>query len=155
MSKRKPTRRTTARRTPRKRRTVVYTYGVFDLFHSGHVQLLKKAKKLGDRLVVGLFTDKVVTAFKREPVISFEHRKVILEHLTMVDIVIPQNKLLPDANILRVRPHILAKGPGAGWDDGLETVPGEKSIRKVGGKIVRLPYHHGISTSEIIKKIRN
>lgn len=133
---------------------IVYTYGVFDLLHSGHVRLLRKAKGLGDQLVVGLFTDKVAKSFKREPVISFHHRKKVLEHLIMVDKVIAQTELSPDKNILKVVPHILAKGPGAGWDAKTSNVPGEKSIRKVGGTIVRLPYHHGISTSEIIKKIK-
>ena len=145
------------KKTPQKKKRmgkVVYTYGVFDLFHSGHVQLLKKAKKLGDHLIVGLFTDEVATGFKRAPVITYEHRKKVLEHLTMVDQVIAQKELQPDTNILKVVPHILAKGPGAGWGEGSTSIPGEKSIKKVGGKIVRLPYHHGISTSEIIKKIK-
>lgn len=138
-----------------KSKKVVYTYGVFDLYHSGHVQLLKKAKKLGDYLIVGLFTDDVAASFKRTPVIPFDHRKKMLEHSVMVDKVIAQNELSPDKNIRKIAPHILAKGPGAGWDPKIRMAPGEETIRKMGGKVVRLPYHRGISTSEIIKKIKN
>lgn len=138
-----------------KKRTVrkVYTYGVFDLFHSGHAQLLKKAKKLGDHLVVGLFTDEVAAGFKRQPVIPYEHRRAVLSHITFVDEVIPQDELLPHKNIRKIKPHILAKGPGAGWEPEMKSAPGEEAIKAVGGKVVRLPYHEGISTSQIIKKI--
>ena len=132
---------------------IVYTYGVFDLFHSGHIELLKEARSLGDRLVVGLFTDKAAAGFKREPIVPFLHRKKMLEHCVFVDQVISQNELLPDKNILRLKPHILAKGPGAGWDPKNKEVPGKDVIRSVGGKVVRLSYHKGISTSELIKKI--
>ncbi len=132
---------------------VVYTYGAFDLFHSGHVELLRDAKKLGDYLVVGLFTDKVAAGFKREPIISFSNRKNVLEHCLFVDKVVTQDELQPDKNILKLKPHILAKGPGAGWDPKIKEVPGEDAIHTVGGKVVRLSYHKGISTSEIIKKI--
>ncbi len=131
----------------------VYTYGVFDLFHSGHAELLKKAKGLGDHLVVGLFTDEVAASFKRQPVIPYEHRKAVLHHITFVDEVVPQDELLPHKNILKIKPHILAKGPGAGWEPKMKEAPGEEAIKAVGGKVVRLPYHEGISTSQIIKKI--
>lgn len=134
---------------------VVYTYGVFDLFHSGHVELLREAKKLGDRLVVGLFTDEVATGFKRMPVIDFVNRKKVLESCVFTDEVISQDELLPDKNILQIKPHILAKGPGAGWDEQGEKIPGEDTIKSIGGKVVRLAYHDGISTSEIIKKIKS
>lgn len=136
-----------------KNKKVVYTYGVFDLFHSGHLDLLKEAKELGDILIVGLFTDEVAESFKRKPVISLSHRIKVLENIKYVDKVIIQDELHPDKNILSLRPHILAKGPGAGWEDGKDA-PGKVSTEKVGGKIVMLNYHHGISTSEIIKKIK-
>lgn len=133
---------------------IVYTYGVFDLMHSGHIRLLKKAKKLGNHLIVGLFTDDVAKSFKREPIIPFKHRKIVLEHCVFVDRVVSQNELAPDKNLKKFRPHVLAKGPGAGWELGEKTAPGAGTMRKIGGRVIKLPYHHGISTSEIIKKIK-
>lgn len=133
---------------------VVYTYGVFDLFHSGHVQLLKKAKALGDRLIVGVFTDEVAEGFKRSPVIPFEHRVTVLEALAFVDQVVEQDELHPDKNILLLKPHILAKGPGAGWGEEDGKIPGAAAMESIGGTIIKLPYHHGISTSEIIEKLK-
>ena len=131
---------------------IVYTYGVFDLFHAGHAELLKEAKALGDILVVGVFADEVAASFKRKPIVQLSHRKKILENLRFVDKVVVQNELDPATNIQKLRPHILAKGPGAGWGRG--RVPGEEAIKKIGGDIVKLKYHKGISTSDIIKKIK-
>ncbi|PIR74179.1 MAG: D-glycero-beta-D-manno-heptose 1-phosphate adenylyltransferase [Candidatus Magasanikbacteria bacterium CG10_big_fil_rev_8_21_14_0_10_47_10] len=133
---------------------IVYTYGVFDMLHSGHVELLKEARALGDKLVVGIFTDEVAEEFKRRPIISQEQRLYVVEHLSCVDEVMIQDQLTPCKNIRLVKPHILAKGPGAGWGEGEET-PGAGAIAEVGGVIVKLGYHDGISTSQIIKKIQD
>ncbi len=133
---------------------VVYTYGVFDLFHRGHVDLLKDAKALGDKLVVGLFTDEVAESFKRKPVITLADRLHMLKHSIFVDEVVIQDELAPDSNLKKLKPHVLAKGPGAGWGDG-ETAPGEETMRVLGGEVVKLTYHDGISTSKIIEKIQN
>jgi len=146
--------KTKARKAKKKaRQTIVYTYGAFDLFHSGHVELLNEARALGDRLVVGLFTDDVVSAYKREPVIPFEHRKLVLEHCRSVDEVVPQHDLAPDENLIRLKPHILAKGPGADWNES-GNITGAKTAKEIDCKIVVLGYHDGISTSGIIKKIK-
>ncbi len=134
---------------------IVYTYGVFDLFHRGHVELLRDARKLGDKLVLGLFTDEVAESFKRKPIISLQDRIGVLITCKYVDEVVVQDTLEPDGNILKIKPHILAKGPGAGWQEGNEGIPGEKAIKKVGGKIIILDYHEGISTSGIIKYIQS
>lgn len=133
---------------------IVYTYGVFDLFHSGHVQLLKEARALGDSLIVGIFTDEISASFKRRPVIPYEDRKAVVEALAFVDRVVEQDELHPGKNILRLRPHVLAKGPGAGWGEGEEKAPGMDVMESIGGIVVKLPYHHGISTSQIIEKLQ-
>jgi rfaE bifunctional protein nucleotidyltransferase chain/domain len=137
-----------------KKRTIVYTYGVFDLFHRGHVQLLADAKALGDELVVGVFTDEVSESFKRKPVIHFEDRKHMVEHCVFVDHVVVQDELQPDKNLRALKPDVLAKGPGAGWEEGKAEVPGESTMRELGGRVARLNYHDGISTSDIIKKVK-
>jgi len=134
-------------------KVVVYTYGVFDLFHRGHVPLLEEARALGDELVVGVFTDEAATSFKREPVVRFEDRKHMVEHCRFVDLVVAQEEIQPDGNLRIIRPAILAKGPGAGWEAGKEA-PGEATMRELGGRVVRLEYHAGISTSELIKRVK-
>src|SRR3989344_8865671 len=138
----------------KKKEMIVYTYGVFDLFHRGHIELLRDAKALGDKLMVGLFTDEIVKKFKREPIIPLDHRIPMLEHCVFVDKVVIQDELQPDKNIRTHKPHILAKGPGAGWMEGSTEIPGAKTMKEIGGKVVVLEYHEGISTSQIIKKIK-
>ncbi|MDP2669421.1 MAG: adenylyltransferase/cytidyltransferase family protein [bacterium] len=137
----------------KKGKTIVYTYGVFDLFHRGHVELLKEAKALGDELVVGVFSDEVAESFKRKPAISLADRVHMVQHCLFVDKVVAQNDLAPDNNLKKIKPHVLAKGPGAGWEAGGEA-PGAKTMQKIGGKVLMLSYHGGISTSEIIKRIK-
>jgi len=132
---------------------IVYTYGVFDLFHRGHAELLKEAKALGDVLVVGVFTDGVAESFKRKPVIGHKDRMAVVASLRYVDRVVPLNQLAPDESLKRLKPHVLAKGPGAGWGEKNE-IPGAATMKKLGGKVVKLKYHNGISTSDIIKKIK-
>lgn len=135
------------------KKTIVYTYGVFDLFHSGHVELLREAKALGEKLIVGIFTDEVAQSFKREPIINYKNRATVVETCKYVDQVIKQQTLAPDDNLRLIKPDILAKGPGAGWDEG-KSVPGEKVMLEIGGKVIKLNYHEGISTSDIINKIK-
>ncbi len=132
---------------------VVYTYGVFDMLQVGHIQLLKEAKALGTKLIVGVFTDEVATAFKRKPIIVHEQRMEMLKALSFVDEVVPKYELSPDVNLRKYRPNILAKGPGANWEPGKEA-PGSATMREIGGKVVMLNYHEGISTSQIIQRCK-
>lgn len=133
--------------------TTIYTYGVFDLLHVGHLQLLAEAKALGDKLIVGVFTDEVVQGFKRMPIISQEQRIEMVKALRFVDEVVSQDELAPDSNLKRYKPDILAKGPGANWEPGKEP-PGSATMQELGGKVIMLNYHEGVSTSEIIKKCK-
>jgi len=133
---------------------VVYTYGVYDLFHRGHLELLTDAKKLGDYLIVGIFSDDIAESFKRKPIITLQDRLEIIRHCKIVDDVVVQYELHPGKNLKKYKPHILAKGPGAGWSEKGK-IPGEDMAQKLNIKIIRLNYHSGISTSEIIKKIKN
>ncbi len=128
---------------------VVYTYGAFDLFHAGHVALLEDAKKLGDILIVGLFPDDVVESFKRKPIVPFHLRKKVLEYVKIVDEIVVQDSRFPYDNIKGMKPDIVAKGPGAGWEDIYKAVGEMFDV-----KTILLNYHEGISTSEIIKKIK-
>lgn len=133
---------------------LVYTYGVFDLFHVGHLKLLREARALGSGIVVGVYTDDVAKAFKRKPVIPFEQRMEIVESIFEVDEVMAQREFNPDHNIEAIKADILAKGPGAGWEPEADKVPGQVTIELRGGRVVRLPYHAGVSTSAIIERIK-
>lgn len=137
----------------KRKQTTVYTYGVFDLFHRGHVELLREARALGKKLIVGIFTDEVSGGFKREPVVGYKDRVAVVAACKYVDQVVEQRSLLPDDNLRLLKPDILAKGPGAGWEEG-ERTPGEKVMNEIGGKVVKLSYHVGISTSYIIERVK-
>ena len=71
----------------------IITYGTFDLIHPGHINILKKAKELGDELYVGLSTDKFCETKGKTPVLSYEQRKIVLESIKYVDYVFPEKSL--------------------------------------------------------------
>jgi glycerol-3-phosphate cytidylyltransferase len=128
--------------SPNKR---IYTYGVYDLFHVGHVRMLQLAKGLGNYLIVGLFTDEVAKGFKREPIIPLGQRAEILKSIKWVDKVVLQDSFSPEENIKAFEIDIVCKGDGAGWSK-------EKYPKFPGIKSVLLPYREGISTTSIIKR---
>lgn len=133
--------------TKTKKKTIVYTYGVFDLLHSGHIALLEEARALGDYLVVGVFTDEVAEGFKRRPVLGENERLEIVKNLKIVDSAMLQDDFSPKKNIVSLKPDIVTKGPGAGWEKG--------NFPKFDGvKSILLDYHPGTSTSGLIKKIK-
>lgn len=122
----------------------VYTYGVFDLLHVGHIALLEEAKSLGDKLIVGVYTDEAAR-FKRQPIIPQDQRKKMLESLKVVDEVVYQDEYLPDKNIKSLKPDLVCKGPGAEWGESTEKLV----------KTKKLKYHPITSTTEIINHVRN
>lgn len=126
----------------------VYTYGVFDLLHTGHVELLKQAKALGHTLIVGVFTDEVAKSYKRAPIIPQDQRYALISALKVVDKVVYQDEFSPQRNLDLLRPDIVCKADGAGWD--------EQNIPKFEGvKSILLGYTNGVSTSAIIERIKN
>ena len=126
---------------------LVFTNGCFDIIHAGHVRYLKKAKALGDVLIVGLNSDKSVSAIKPgRPVNPQDQRAEVLSSLEMVDYVTLFDEETPYALIKLLQPDILVKG--GDW----------KKADIVGSDVAKetysLPYIQGISTTEIIEKIR-
>lgn len=91
---------------------IVITFGTYDLFHVGHLRLLRRARALGDKLVVGLSTDELNVAKKgRAPVVSYEHRKEILEAFDFVDRVFPEESLdMKSTYVERCGANVLAMG---------------------------------------------
>ena len=130
---------------------IVFTNGVFDLIHSGHVDYLIKAKNLGDILIVGLNSDESVRRIKgdKRPILKQEERAFILSHLKPVDYVIFFEENTPEKLISEIIPDILVKG--ADW--AVEKIVGKDIVEKNGGKVMNIEFVNDQSTSKIIELI--
>jgi len=130
---------------------IVFTNGCFDLLHAGHVTYLEGARKLGDRLIVGLNTDRSVSALKgpSRPVIHEADRARVMAALEAVDAVILFDEDTPLALIDAVRPDVLVKGS----DYREDQVVGGKEVQSWGGKVALVDIVPGRSTSNIIGKL--
>jgi rfaE bifunctional protein nucleotidyltransferase chain/domain len=131
---------------------VVFTNGVFDLLHPGHLRYLQQAKELGDALIVGVNSDRSVRLNKGEgrPIHAEAERAEILAALQVVDVVVVFDDETPHEVIAAVQPDVLVKG--ADWpEDG---IVGRNIVEARGGVVVRVPVESGYSTSLIIEKIR-
>jgi D-beta-D-heptose 7-phosphate kinase/D-beta-D-heptose 1-phosphate adenosyltransferase len=132
--------------------TVVFTNGCFDILHAGHVTYLAEAKKEGDRLVVGLNTDRSVRALKGEPrpIVPEGQRARVLASLEAVDAVVLFDEETPASLIQTVRPDVLVKGA----DYEKSEVVGASAVEGWGGRVELIPLVDGVSTTEIIEAIR-
>ena len=134
-------------------KTIVFTNGVFDLLHIGHVRYLRQASELGDVLVVGVNADASVRRLGKgpdRPVTPEVERAEIVAALSIVDAVLIFEEDTPAEIIERLLPDILVKG--ADWQ-GREN-PGQKLIEARGGRMVFIPLESGYSTTGILKSIR-
>jgi rfaE bifunctional protein nucleotidyltransferase chain/domain len=134
-----------------RRKKVVFTNGCFDLLHVGHIRYLRKAKKLGDILVVGLNTDRSVKEIKgqKRPIVSQKDRAEVLAALESVDYVVLFDEPHPFSLIGEVKPSILVKG--ADWPR--DKIIGRDAVEKSGGRVVRIPLVPRASSTGIIEKI--
>ena len=130
---------------------VVFTNGVFDVIHSGHVDYLIKAKNLGDVLIVGLNSDESVSRIKghKRPILNQEERTFILSNLKPVDYVIIFEEDTPEKLISEIIPDILVKG--ADW--AVDKIVGKDIVEKNGGKVMNIEFVNKQSTSKIIDLI--
>jgi len=133
--------------------TVVFTNGCFDLLHRGHVHILRQARAAGDLLIVGLNSDRSVTAIKGmgRPVMAQTDRVELIAAMEMVDYVVVFDEPDPYKLIDAIKPNVLAKG----GDWKLEQVVGADIVERSGGRVAVIPYLEGSSTTEIIERIRN
>ena len=132
--------------------TVVFTNGVFDLLHPGHVRYLQEARDLGDVLIVGLNSDRSVRANKgpERPIMPERERAEILLALVCVDAVAIFDEDTPADIIKRVQPDVLVKG--ADW--GPYNIVGRETVEARGGRVVRMPLSEGYSTTELLRRAR-
>jgi len=137
----------------RENKKIVFTNGCFDIIHSGHIKLLKKAKQLGDVVIVGINKDSSVKKIKgkNRPIFSENQRIEIISAIEFVDYVVPFGQTTPEKLIKIIKPDILIKG----GDYKKEDVVGKDIVEKYGGKVYIFPLIGNISTTNIIKKIKN
>ncbi|HEU5230141.1 MAG TPA: D-glycero-beta-D-manno-heptose 1-phosphate adenylyltransferase [Ktedonobacteraceae bacterium] len=132
-------------------RTIVFTNGVFDILHAGHVQLLRQAKELGDVLVVGVNSDRSTRRIKGagRPINGERDRMALVAALDVVDHVVLFDEDTPTELIRALRPHIHVKG----GDYADEALPEAVAVHEVGGRVVILPLIGSVSTSGMIERI--
>lgn len=131
---------------------VVFTNGVFDLLHPGHVRYLQDARALGDVLLVGLNSDRSVRVNKGDgrPINSEVERAEVLLSLRSVDAVVIFDELTPHDLIRTLQPDILVKG--ADW--GADSIVGRDVVEARGGRVVRMALVKGFSTTTLIERAR-
>ena len=131
---------------------LVFTNGVFDILHVGHVRYLEQARSLGDALVVAINSDASVRELKGagRPLINEHERAEILAALRSVDYVGVFNDVSPRSLIAELLPDVLVKG----GDYGLDEIHGRAEVEAAGGRVVSLPFVEGASSSDIIERMK-
>jgi len=131
-------------------KTIVFTNGCFDILHAGHVDLLRRARALGDVLVIAINTDASIARLKGpdRPIISQNERAELLDGMEMVDFVCMFDEDTPLQAILEIHPDVLVKG--ADWT---ANIVGHSEVESWGGKVMALPLVPGSSTTGIIERV--
>lgn len=132
---------------------IVFTNGVFDLLHPGHVELLEAARREGAALIVGLNSDASVRRLGKganRPVTPEAARARVLAGLAAVDCVVLFDEDTPLELITRLQPDVLVKGA----DYSRDAIVGADIVESRGGRVVRVPLVHGFSTSSIVERLR-
>lgn len=130
---------------------LVFTNGVFDILHVGHIRYLEKARMLGDRLVVAINGDAAVRELKGagRPLMNQDERAEILAALRAIDYVTVFDDMSPRSLIAGLLPDVLVKG----GDYTLDQIHGREEVEAAGGRVVSLPFIAGVSTTEILNRI--
>jgi rfaE bifunctional protein nucleotidyltransferase chain/domain len=131
---------------------VVFTNGCFDILHPGHIDLLERARNLGDKLIVGINSDSSVRRIKgrTRPYYSQEDRTAILSSLRFVDEVRIFDEATPENLIKDLKPDVLVKG----GDWKTNEIVGADFVQSYGGKVFSIPLKQGFSTTALIEKIK-
>ncbi len=138
----------------RRGRKLVFTNGVFDILHAGHVHYLQAAKSLGDVLVVGLNTDQSVRNLGKgpdRPINCLADRMAVVGALRCVDFVLSFEEGTPERLIMDLKPDVHCKG----GDYVIDDLPEAEIVESYGGRVAILPFAAGHSTTDVIRRIRN
>ena len=130
---------------------IVFTNGVFDLLHRGHVEYLEESRALGDRLVVGVNSDASVRRIKgpERPLVPAEERAELLQALACVDLAVIFDEETPERLIREVEPDVLVKG--GDWTP--DRIVGREFVEARGGRVLNVPLREGLSTTALIERI--
>lgn len=133
-------------------KTIVFTNGVFDLLHPGHIRYLRHARALGDALVVGVNSDRSARSHKGDdrPITPDAERAELLAALDFVDLVVVFDEQTPAEVISKLQPDVLVKG--ADW--AADAIVGKDIVEARGGRVVRVPVEQGYSTTSLVERIR-
>lgn len=135
-----------------KKKIIGYTTGVFDMFHIGHLNILKRAKEQCDYLIVGVSTDELCKSYKKkEPIIPYEERKAIIEAIKYVDKVVPQTDRNKFAAWERIKFDVMFVGDD--WKNSPLFTELENKFNNVGVKIVFFPYTKTTSSTILREKL--
>ena len=133
----------------------VYIGMAADLIHHGHINIIKKGSELGD-VTIGLLTDEAIASYKRVPLSIYEQRKVVVENISGVSHVVPQNTLDYVPNLRRLKPDFVVHG--SDWKHGIQTDTRRRvieALREWGGKLIEPTYTEGVSSTQLINDLRN
>ena len=137
-----------------KKYKIGYTTGVFDLFHIGHLNILRRAKEQCEHLIVGVSTDEIVETYKnKRPVIPFKERVEIVRAIRYVDEVVPQSSMNKLEAWRQLHYDVLFHG--SDWKGSSMYDEVEKQLKSVGVVMVFLPHTSGTSSTMISEKLRN
>jgi D-glycero-beta-D-manno-heptose 1-phosphate adenylyltransferase len=134
---------------------VVWTNGTFDLLHPGHLSSLQQARALGDMLIVGVNSDASVRGYKgpKRPILTQDERAAMLSALECVDYITIFDEPTPEPALARLKPDIHCKGAEYAPPNG-RPVPERETVEGYGGRIEYLPLLPGLSTTELLQRIR-
>lgn len=129
-----------------KKYKIGYTAGVYDMFHIGHLNVIRNAKELCDFLIVAVSTDELVQNYKHKtPIISFENRKKIVEAIKYVDLVVPQIDMDKKSAAISNQADVMFVGDDWKGTEKWNTI--ERTLKEVGIDVVYLPHTDGISST--------
>ena len=132
----------------------VYIAMSADIIHNGHINIINEGAKYGG-VIIGLLTDDAIASYKRLPLLCYEERKNIFENIKGVEDVIPQTTLDYTSNLLKIKPDYVIHGDD--WRSGAQKIIREKVINTLaewGGKLIEIPYTHGINCTDFEQKTR-
>lgn len=127
---------------------IVYCYLCGDILHKGHIEYLKNARALGDKLIVGVLTDAAIMEKKPKPTMSFDERFDLVRSLKWVDVVVAQNTYSPLDNVMALKPDILAE-----TTDHKEQ-PANEYMDLIGGRVLAMPYYPNRSSTKVKNKLK-